>query len=56
MTFQHNRPPAYLGALASADDKEADSPAQHRCTPDPRSTASLFPPRASAPSHEVSWC
>ncbi|WP_431695854.1 hypothetical protein [Kocuria rhizophila] len=56
MTSQHNRPPAHLGALVAADDKESDSPAQLRCSPDSRSTASPFPPRVTAPRPEVSWC
>nr|WP_312964165.1 hypothetical protein [Kocuria rhizophila] len=51
MTSHHNRPAAYLGALASADDKEADSPAQHLCSPDPRPTdppSSLLLSRSSS--------
>ncbi|MDO4918974.1 hypothetical protein [Kocuria sp.] len=55
MTSQHNRPPAYLGALASADDKESDSPGQRRCTPDVRTTA-LPRLRGTGRPDEVSWC
>ncbi|WP_153245896.1 MULTISPECIES: hypothetical protein [unclassified Kocuria] len=56
MTSHHNRPAAYLGALASADDKESDSPGQRRCSPDPLPTDPSSSLLLSRPLSGVGQC